>query len=457
MRKLLIGIIICFMLMIPSVVSVSINNTAQNKNFVSGISLITLKINGEKGLNDWYVQDVGVNITNESDDIAAIYYEIDGVPRKYTKPFFITEEDDGEDILFEWRAINYDGNYSDWDGPFIFNMDQTEPDIDLTYEWSGHGPPWEFTFIANATDATSGMERVEFWHNEELMKTVYGPGPYYTFTLLWEPPPYSIWKAIAYDMAGNSAYDSVRGPSNLKNSKLSMLYTGFNKKNSVISFSDDISSSEIVEKENNKATEMSPSDYSRSGVFDPGYIIVVFNRKMGNNGWIVSNVTIPIFYEFDRIDNVYYQLNFGSWNLYNDSLVISEDGIYVFSWYVVDSEGYTSTPETISLKIDRTPPEINLIRKRLEIDKVKIIADVYDEMSNIDRVEFNIDSPYYVEFTDYDFPYEWICSGIFNEKVTVSVYDKGGNRNTSSIDTWKCNSYFSTNSLVLHFFNGFHC
>ena len=423
------------------------------KNGDSGISLIKLKINEEKGLNDWYVQDVGVNITHESGDIAEIFYQIDGGPEQtYTEPFNLTE--DGEDIWLEWRAVDHEGNYSDMDGPFICSIDKTAPKIDLTYEFTGTEPPYNYIFTANASDATSGMERVEFYFNEELQKTVYGPGPTYVWEYLYWPYPVAIWKSVAYDMAGNNDFDIVKDPVNLKVLKSSKFKSGFDKDSSVKSCSNELLISEIVERENNKPTKNSSSDYSSTGVFDPGYVIVVSDRKMGENGWIISGVYIYIFYEKDRIDKVFYQINGGNWTSYVGHLFIYKDGLNVFSWYAVDSEGYSSTPEPIYLKIDKTPPELNLIRKRLEIDKVKIIADVYDETSNIDRVEFNIGSPSEVEFTDYDFPYEWICPGIFNKKVTVSVYDKAGNSKSRVLNTWPY-SYYSTNSLVLKFLERF--
>jgi len=159
---------------------------AQSTDGSSGISLITIKVNGEMGLNDWYVSDVGFNFTYESDDIAEIYFQIDGGPEQtYTEPFNLTE--DGEDIWLEWRAVDHEGNYSDVDGPFICSIDQTEPDIDLTYEYYGSQPPYKYTYIANATDAKSGMERVEFFYNGELQKTVYGPGPEFIWSLLYCP------------------------------------------------------------------------------------------------------------------------------------------------------------------------------------------------------------------------------------------------------------------------------
>ena len=55
----------------------------------------------------------------------------------------------------------------------------------------------------------SGMERVEFYFNEVLQETVYGPGPEYTWQIRFYPIPKMIIKAIAYDNAGLSDFDCV--------------------------------------------------------------------------------------------------------------------------------------------------------------------------------------------------------------------------------------------------------
>ena len=47
--------------------------------FNSGISLITIQVEGELGLNNWYTSDVDFSFTKESEDIASIYYNYAGV------------------------------------------------------------------------------------------------------------------------------------------------------------------------------------------------------------------------------------------------------------------------------------------------------------------------------------------------------------------------------------------
>jgi streptogramin lyase len=175
------------------------------------------------GLNGWYVSDLEVTVTASDPSIGCeiegsgvdyIVYEIDGDQGTLdgdTGTFTITQEHDNKDVLVEYWAVDNVGN-EETHHTFLIDMDQTPPEIELTYEWAGTSPPWEFSFIANATDATSGMERVEFYLNEGLQKVISGPGPEYIFTLLYVPPPSAIWKAIAFDFAGLNEFDTVKDP-----------------------------------------------------------------------------------------------------------------------------------------------------------------------------------------------------------------------------------------------------
>jgi hypothetical protein len=173
------------------------------------------------GLNGWYISDVEVTVTAADPSIGCeragsgvdyIVYSIDGAQSTIdgeTGTFII--HDDGDDVQVEYWAVDMVGN-AESHNSFTIDMDQTPPVIDLTYEWEGTSPPWTFHFIANATDATSGMERVEFYLNGGLEKIITGPGPEYIFSLPYIPPPYALWTAIGFDFAGLEASDFVENP-----------------------------------------------------------------------------------------------------------------------------------------------------------------------------------------------------------------------------------------------------
>ena len=162
--------------------------------------------NGENG---WYVSNATVTLEADDDTgLNATYYRINkGAWEVYESPFIISEE--GNDVLIECYSDDLYGNVEDVESVCL-DIDKTPPTIDLTYEVTGGNPieGWRFIFTATAIDVISGMERVEFFFNNELLETVYGLGPTYE----WEWIIYAgnnVVRVVGYDIAGNSAFDEI--------------------------------------------------------------------------------------------------------------------------------------------------------------------------------------------------------------------------------------------------------
>jgi len=376
----------------------------------SGLSLITIKVEGEMGENNWYVSDVTFTITYESDEIAAIYYRFDsGEWTEYTESFIAS--DDREHIL-EWYAVDYEGNQSEVDGPFDFKIDQTVPIVDLSWESPDNV---NVIFTATCSDATSGMDYVEFLLNNFLMFTD-NAAPF-EWSIVWTPSfKTAVFKSIAYDAAGNSDYDipTVIGSS--------VFSAGIVKEGSHQSSQSIVPITEIVGREKHETGEKLPLDCSRGGDTKPAYVIVVVNKKMGENDWAVSDVTISMIPDPDGIDAVYYKLDEEDWILYTESNVISDDGAHSFWWYVIDDEGYSSTPDFISFKIDQTEPWIDFYWNSDKIDGiwyVIFIAYCGDATSGVERVEFYKND--LLMHTDYEEPYEWNYPPIHTRSYVIGL------------------------------------
>jgi len=175
------------------------------------------------GLDGWYVDDVTVTLNatdpwsnGVSSGVKEIRYTINGGAEQVidgkTGSFVLTE--DGDDILIEYWAVDWVGNVESPKNSFTIDIDQTVPDVSLTYEIVGGNmyQGWDFEFTAEAYDEMSDMNRVEFYFNNELQYTEEGTGPQYIWTLRYWPIPKAIFRATAFDNAGLFNSDEIIDP-----------------------------------------------------------------------------------------------------------------------------------------------------------------------------------------------------------------------------------------------------
>jgi len=169
------------------------------------------------GKNGYYVNDVEVRLRASDPDLAGgcnisgsgidrIEYRIDGgswgsVPGSSGT---FTMSTDGNDVLIEYRSVDNVGNVEDINS-FTLDMDQTVPVAEeiAWYAYKEDGI-WKVDLTASAVDATSGMDRVEFFLLGEHHETIEGAGPEYVFTIDWsESLRGHFGYFYHYDRAGN--------------------------------------------------------------------------------------------------------------------------------------------------------------------------------------------------------------------------------------------------------------
>jgi hypothetical protein len=171
------------------------------------------------GQNNWYLQDVTVTITatdplcpdpclGTSSGLKEIHYILNGVETVKTGAsvtFKITKE--GVNLVEYW-AVDNAGNT---EAHFTFEVaiDKTKPTVDLIYEKIEDGT-LQVKFTAVASDATSGIAKVEFYQDTTLKETLTAPP--FVYTITWEDAFKTVtFKAKVYDSAGNFAEDTVFG------------------------------------------------------------------------------------------------------------------------------------------------------------------------------------------------------------------------------------------------------
>jgi hypothetical protein len=184
-----------------------------------------------------------LNATDDDSGVNITFYQLDGgVWQTYLEPFTITL--DGQHTI-QYYSVDNAGN-TEPQKNVTCAMDQAKPQLLLDYRITGTVfCGWAITFRATATDATSGMNRVEFYFNNLLQVTLDGPGPEYTwdypfsykvrgfirdpeiteeyvkfyarFVIItgyppFPPVPHIIISAIAYDNAGNWIKEEYEDP-----------------------------------------------------------------------------------------------------------------------------------------------------------------------------------------------------------------------------------------------------
>jgi hypothetical protein len=164
----------------------------------------------------WYTNTITITLT-ATDDISGVdttYYKLDNDnSMEYTGSITITE--DGEHI-FTYYSFDKAG-IKELEKSTIFRIDTTRPAIGFEQPTYGHLYLWgkeilplkrtmiigETTISTMAHDESSGIDRVEFYVDDELKHTVSDE----PFEWLWDERILGrhTLKAVAYDNAGNIA------------------------------------------------------------------------------------------------------------------------------------------------------------------------------------------------------------------------------------------------------------
>ena len=156
------------------------------------------------GDNNWYISDVAVHLSATDgtepwqSGVNYIEYKVDGGSVQTGDSVTVTT--DGQHTV-EYRAIDNVGNEESWN-LVEFKIDQTPPTSELTVEKIGYR---KYNFTANVSDAMSGINRVEFYYDDEFLGTV----TEYPYEWIYSGPKGENATAKVYDNAGNLAEDET--------------------------------------------------------------------------------------------------------------------------------------------------------------------------------------------------------------------------------------------------------
>jgi hypothetical protein len=187
--------------------SFNTSTALSNSDTTPPVTLIFFDPQDPDGEAGWYVSNVTITLI-ATDDISGVnvtYYRINNDEwTVYEDPFIILKE--GDDISIEFYSIDNVGNQEDVKQVTI-DLDKYYPFINISYKivFDTDEMSWYLQFTLYAIDSMSGMNRVEFYFNNEIQETVTGSGPEYVWTLFYWPLPINHIRATAFDNAGNYA------------------------------------------------------------------------------------------------------------------------------------------------------------------------------------------------------------------------------------------------------------
>jgi hypothetical protein len=158
--------------------------------------------------------------------------------------------------------------------------------------------------------------------------------------------------------------------------------------------------------------------------------------EVGKNGWYlnINNILLNAIDNTSGVTHIYIRLDSGDWIEYTVPIIFTSDGIHTFEYYSIDNAGNQEPVHgPFTIKLDTTSPEIDLTKFQIDLFTIKFIAEVSDQASGADYVEFTIDGE--MQFNDTLAPYEWTWSGFGEYTMTATAYDKAGNSQSQSMNT----------------------
>ena len=170
---------------------------------------------------------------------------------------------------------------------------------------------------------------------------------------------------------------------------------------------------------------------------DPPVTTILFNPETpdGDNGWYVTPVTVTLeaMDDMNEVNTTYYSINSGPWVIYEEPFLLTEDSLYDIVYFSVDDAGNIEFPKLATVKLDQTPPLINLKIKIIRGNPiqgwmVQLTVLAIDNMSGMERVEFYLNDALQKVINGPGPFYNWSFTLYFDGPVryNVTAFDHSG-------------------------------
>jgi Bacterial Ig domain/Bacterial Ig-like domain len=261
-------------------------------------------VSGDKGNNDWFIKNptASASATDAASGPAGVEYNLDGAGWVSGASIVVSTDKLAHTISF--RATDAAGNTSAPTDPITFSVDTTKPDLSVTAPsgWSTLSP---VTLTATASDATSGMDKVQYTTDSG-----------------------ATWQDGTADSA--TASITVDG-----------VYTA---------------AFIATDKAGNTRTS---SGYTIQLDTRPPTLAPSAARSPNANGWYDAPVTVYANADdtISGVAGVFHSLDWGAW-ITGDSVSVSADGVHTVAFSATDDAGNTAVSGTTTVQVDTTPPTL---------------------------------------------------------------------------------------------------
>ncbi|MEM4292543.1 MAG: DNRLRE domain-containing protein [Thermoplasmata archaeon] len=268
----------------------------------------TATVVGTQGANGWYTSPVTLNLsaTDSGRGVDKIYYRINsGAWQEYTGNLSLSSEDV---YNISYYAVDKVGN-TEATKSVVVKIDLLSPNTEAYLTGTIGANEWyvsPVTLTLQPSDSASGVNKTYFKLNTSVQWSLY------TSPLTYSNDSYYTVEFYSVDFAGRTE--------NIKS----------------ISF---------------KIDKTAPNT------------TCMLTGTSAEPGWFVSEVTVKLLTNDagSGISETYYRLNSSdTWTLYTQEFVLSDEGIYYLEYYSVDNAGINEVIRNTTVKIDLTPPEVEL-------------------------------------------------------------------------------------------------
>lgn len=164
---------------------------------------VNIALDGILGDNGWFISCVTIMFMINGGEVDYIMYNLDGGEwTVYTEAFVVCK--DGHHMI-SWYYADNEGNQSEIEC-MDFKIDQIKPTIGLTIERIGF---WKYMAKADVSDETSGVNRVELYFDNKLIKILTEEPYEYVFSAISIA---HLCEAIVFDNAGNYEISFIPPP-----------------------------------------------------------------------------------------------------------------------------------------------------------------------------------------------------------------------------------------------------